>query len=580
MSQLRHAVALGDLARAVRRLRVDPALLRRRALHLTGPHRWVHDRTVDVADAVEQGRAALLVGDAAAARAVLESAPPTPAVLEGLAAASYVLFDYPRAIEEQERAYAGFRRAGNGADAARIARTLGYLYGTTAGDWAVANGWIARAKTLLEDHPESSERGWVALTEGMFEERRARKEEAYLTAVEIGRQTGDTDLTFATLSYLGASLVHDDRVEEGMALLDEALAAVAGGDVEDFIIVEEIFCQMFSACEHAHDVGRAEQWIRVGETIADRRRLPAVSAYCRTHYGGILTAAGRWQEADATLTEAVRLWALGRRSLKAGALVRLADLRVKQGRYDEAAALLDGQADDESVRPRAALHLARGEVALATELLARAVQTTAPDSSACLPLLGLLVDAQLAAGDPPGDTIARMEVCVAAHPTPYARALLALARGRTDPRHPQKWLRDAIDGFTRVQLPLEASLCRLDLARACAADNPEVAIAEARAALKTFEMLEAARYLDATAAVLRDLGQRVAPPRTSGRSLTRREVDVLTLVGEGLSNPEIAERLFISRKTVEHHVGNILAKLGRRNRAELAAYVLQEPAEK
>ena len=134
-----------------------------------------------------------------------------------------------------------------------------------------------------------------------------------------GRSHGDADLVFATSAYLGASLVHDDRVEEGMALLDEALAAVAAGEVDDFIVLEEIFCQLFSACERAQDVRRAEQWIRVGEMIAQRRRLPAVSAYCRTHYGGILTAAGRWPEADDALTEAVRLWALGRRTLKTGA---------------------------------------------------------------------------------------------------------------------------------------------------------------------------------------------------------------------------------------------------------------------
>jgi len=115
-------------------------------------------------------------------------------------------------------------------------------------------------------------------------------------------------------------------------------------------------------------------------------------------------------------------------------------------------------------------------------------------------------------------------------------------------------------------------------ARACSTTNRDVAVAEARAALKSFEALDAGHHADAAAALLRQLGQKVAAPRSSGETLTVREAEVLRLLGEGLSNPEISERLFISRKTVEHHVGNILAKLGLRNRAEAAAYAVRHSA--
>jgi DNA-binding CsgD family transcriptional regulator len=536
-------------------------------------------------DKAAQGREALRAGDAVGARAAFEDALAGGAsgvALEGMSAASYVLLEFPRSIDEMERAYAAFRSETDGPGAVRTARTLGYLHGTTTGDWAIAGGWIARAKTLLVDQPDSSERGWVALTEGMFEEARAIKERHYARALDVGRTTADAELVFCTLAYLGASLVHDDRVEEGMLLLDEALAAVAGGEVEDFIIVEEIFCQLFSACERAQDIGRAEQWIRVGEAIAESRRLPAVSAYCRTHYGGILTAAGRWREADDALTEAVRLWALGRRTLKAGAVVRLADLRVKQGRLEEAARLLEGMSDDpEASLPLASLQLARGEMAVARETLERALQRADPSSSGVVPLLALLIDIHLAGGDLTAAETAvdALVGCAEGHPSPYAAAVLALARGRiglaAGTGDPRGWLRDALVGFANAQLPLEAALCRLDLARAFGQESPEVAVAEARIALLEFERLAAARQVDATQSLLRGLGARVSPARSGGSTLTRREQDVLRLLGEGLSNPEIAERLFISRKTVEHHVGNVLGRLGLRNRAEAAAYAVR-----
>ena len=277
---------------------------------------------VDAADAVEQGRAALRVGDAAAARAVLECVPPTPAVLEGLAAASYVLMEYPRASTSMERAYAAYRQSRRRTGAARMARTLAYLYGSTAGDWAIAGGWLARAKTILVDQPDSSERGWVALTEGMFEESRARKEQALPDRGRTwaGRRPTPTSSS-ATLSYLGASLVHDDRVEEGMAAArrgagrgrrrrGRGLRHRRGDLLPDVLGVR---ATPTTSAGPSSGSGSAR---RSPSGAASRR----CRAYCRTHYGGILTAAGRWPEADDALTEAVRLWALGRRTLKAGAL--------------------------------------------------------------------------------------------------------------------------------------------------------------------------------------------------------------------------------------------------------------------
>ena len=72
--------------------------------------------------------------------------------------------------------------------------------------------------------------------------------------------------------------------------------------------------------------------------------------------------------------------------------------------------------------------------------------------------------------------------------------------------------------------------------------------------------------------MLRELGDESRPMAArTVEDLTPRELEVLRLLGAGLTNAEIAARLFISTKTAGNHVSNILMKLGLRNRAQAAA---------
>jgi DNA-binding NarL/FixJ family response regulator len=73
---------------------------------------------------------------------------------------------------------------------------------------------------------------------------------------------------------------------------------------------------------------------------------------------------------------------------------------------------------------------------------------------------------------------------------------------------------------------------------------------------------------------LRALGVRTwrrSAAGAAGTSMTEREREVARLIVAGASNPEIAQQLFLSRKTIERHVSNVLGKVGARNRTELAS---------
>jgi DNA-binding NarL/FixJ family response regulator len=492
----------------------------------------------------------------------------------------YAHADYDGAIAGYERAYAAYRSRGDALGAGRAARTLAWLHGNVHGDDALANGWASRARSLLETAgPDSAERGWVELLLAESEADDETRQARFRAAVELARRHGDTALEFEALGWVGIELVFAGRVDEGMAMLDEALAAVCAGEVHDLAVTEGLFCGMFWACERVHDVSRAEQWLRAAEDVARQLHLVGVSAFCRAHYGAILTAAGRWPEAETELLNAARLFESGYAAKRANALIRLADLRVRQGRYEDAEQLLEGHDQHpDAVRAIAALHLGRGELTLALDVLERGLADLGLHAGVAGPLLALLVDVQLARDevDEAAAAATRLAEVAAGQPSDYLQAAAALARGKvcvaTTEGDYRACMHEALASFSRAQMPIELARARLELARAVASERPEVAIAEAASALEAFERAQAERDVDEAAAMLRALGGAARTGPKTRATLTKRETQVLDLLGHGLPNPEIADRLYISRKTVEHHVGRILAKLGLRSRSEAAAY--------
>jgi DNA-binding CsgD family transcriptional regulator len=265
-------------------------------------------------------------------------------------------------------------------------------------------------------------------------------------------------------------------------------------------------------------------------------------------------------------------------------IARLADLRLDQGRVEEAEQLVATYPERLAVRgPSARIHLIRGEHELAAAAVTAALRELVGDALRRAPLLSLLVEAELGRGDvdAAGRATEELDALAQATEVPVLQAEAALARGRIavatqDLPAATAALDEAQRDFGRAERPLRSASTRMELADALVASgDTSAAVVEARAALAVFSRLGARNQADRAAACLRSLGvtgRSRAPEAPAGiGSLTRREAEVLALVREGLTNPEIGERLYISAKTAEHHVGRVLAKLGVRSRAEAAA---------
>ncbi len=523
--------------------------------------------------------------DWAAARdafaAVLAQAPGDPEALDGLGQSLWWLGERDAGIDARREAYAAYRRRGDARGAGGLCTYLAAEH-RIDGRHAEAAGWLSRARRLLADVPRAPEHGWLAIEEAKRSGDLLEAETHARSALAIAHELADPDVECMALAQLGRAVVRQGRVAEGVELLDEAMTVALGGESRDPLACSDACCTTLVVCDGLADVRRAAQWCEAVVAFAERRRYVPLQSWCRSIYGTVLVRAGDWDRAEAVLTEALdRVLDRRRGGGRVLPLVVLADLRLRQGRTEEAEHLLAGLDDHPAALPAVVeLHLQRGDPRLAAALVERGTTAGACADGALLALRGRVAlaagDAEAAAAAAAGlrrlaDGLARDDL----------RAEAALLAGRAAAaagaqEEAVRAFEDAVERFGLLRFPLEQARARLALARAQVAAGSPLAPGCARAAADAFARLGARRDADAAAAVLRELGLAGrAAPRGERDALTAREREVLRLVAAGMSNGQIADRLVIAPKTAEHHVGRVLAKLGVRSRAEAAAHAVR-----
>ena len=524
---------------------------------------------------------ALNAGEWDAARSAFESVAEQtadPECYEGLAAAAWWLDDAHTCVSSREHAYRRHRDLGDELGAARAATALAWdtlLFGLGE---AVALGWLGRARDLLGPLAESAEHGWLAVREAELNLDVWHDPELALAsarrAADIGSRGNHDDLTVVGQALQGLALAVMGRVDEGMAGLDAAVAAAMAGDVPDPMWMGKVCCWLILACHDTQDVARAEDWCRRVEAICAERNLAPLFNVCRIQYASVLIDRGAWPDAERELTLALDRLSGSRRASRLEAVVRLGELRRRQGRLQEADSLF-AQAEfvPVAISGRAQIKWAQGDPAGAWNSMQRLLQSLPPDSR--LTRAGLLLPAvriALAAGDVDAARLAVAELCATAKMADQDSIwAMASAAGAAvaPPAEAVTLLSDAVRRYALVGLDYDEAHTRLELVAAL------LAVGDSAAAREQLERATAALTNLSASADLTEARRLAAAAglRTPGQ-LTSRELEVLRLVSEGMSNQAIAARLVVSEHTVHRHVANILAKLGQTSRTGAAAHAI------
>ena len=427
-----------------------------------------------------------------------------------------------------------------------------------AGDGAEAERTAAAALEVLEAQPPGRELALAYSTQsqlGMLANDLERAEAWGARAIELAGRLGDTATLAHALNNVGsARMMNNDR--GGEALLLESLRLAREEGLEDD--VTRALSNLSELLSDLLELRRSRAYLEEGIAYAESHDLYSDTLIMRANRADLLLMEGAW---DAAVAEARAL--IEERQIvrsRATALTILGQVRSRRGEagagplLDEALGLATGIGEVQYLAPVAA---ARAEAAWFEGRPSDLLDIVRPVLELALHGEPLAIG-QLSLWAWKAGGLSRLSKLAAA---PYRMQIEGDWQG-------------AADRWDEVGYPFEAAYARLD--------GDEAAV---RTALASFESLGAKPAAAEALGRLRAMGARKIPrgPRASTAThpygLTAREQQILQLLVEDLSNREIAARLFLSEKTVDHHVSAILGKLGVHSRGQAARRAAFVPAE-
>ena len=472
----------------------------------------------------------------------------TGAGFELLAWAAYWTAHPDETIDALERAYSAYLHEENRSAAAMMAFRLAEQHGMRMA-MSPAQGWAARAERLAEEDSEWPVHGRLEWMRGLLAWFQADFEGAiahYDKALELGSRTGDLDLHGMSLHDKGHALCLLGKVAEGTALLDEAMAAVVGGEL-DPAAAGYVYCGMIGICSKLGDYQRASQWTDATLRWCERQSVPAFPGVCRIHKAELMRLHGSLTKAEEEARKACEelprfnfFSGLGPANYEIGEVRRrLGDLRGAEEAFV--------RAHEFGYNPQpglSLLRLAQGKVETAAAGIHQALSATGGNHCLQVRLLAAQAEIALAAGDPQTAVSAadELESIVSDYESAALHALAAsvrgavrLAEGQPEIAHPD--LRSAQQGWQEVGAPYEVAEVRVLLGKAFRAmGDDEAAVFELKAARMTFERIGARPAAEIAGKYLGEIAASAEAPDRVGRAFMFTDIvkstDLVGVIGD------------------------------------------------